>query len=50
MPDFLPFVRTWIDHNVQIETIKAYRVLLPFVDGPYHMVKSEICWEFWWRA
>jgi L-alanine-DL-glutamate epimerase-like enolase superfamily enzyme len=26
---------------VQIETIKAYRVLLPFVDGPYNMSKGR---------
>jgi L-alanine-DL-glutamate epimerase-like enolase superfamily enzyme len=32
---------TWIDHNVQIQTIKAYRVLLPFVDGPYNMSKGR---------
>jgi L-alanine-DL-glutamate epimerase-like enolase superfamily enzyme len=26
---------------MQIETIRAYRVLLPFVDGPYHMSKGR---------
>jgi L-alanine-DL-glutamate epimerase-like enolase superfamily enzyme len=37
----LSFVTGWIDHNVQIETIKAYRVLLPFVGGPYNMSKER---------
>ncbi|RUX02895.1 mandelate racemase, partial [Mesorhizobium sp. M8A.F.Ca.ET.023.01.1.1] len=27
---------------MQIETIKAYRVVQPFVDGPYRMSKGRV--------